>query len=361
MVMLAVGEAHRLQPGPRALPPLARRDPAVEQRQLDVLERARAREQIEHLEDEADLRVAHGGQLVARQARHVLGVEPVAPRRRAVEAAEQVHEGGLAGARRAHDSDELAGLDRHRHTAQRVHGVRAEVVVLGELLGRDDRHGAQSLRRGPPVVPPPGAPGRFCWAPPPTPVMISWPSVRSPRRTSVAVPSLRPRVRGTALGLPSASRIHTRPGLPPPPNPGPAPVLRPSRPASSSYFTRCSGVRISRIFARVASRIVVARAWRSPSGRSRTAIICRRVSARIGSSFFCCSPLSPRPVTSRSRISPGELPLPATSPRGASPAGGPALGAPPWPRVGPAGPASVPAGRKRSAAFGTLSTLGFSA
>src|SRR5438105_1976035 len=155
---------------PRAT--LARRDSAVEERQLDVLERARPGEQVEHLEHEADLRVAHVGQLVAREARDVLAVEPVAAGRRAIEAAEQVHEGGLAGARRAHDGHEFAGLDRHGDAAQRVHRVRAEMVVLAEVLGRDDRHGAQSLSRGPPGALPPGVPGRFGPAAA-RPVMIS--------------------------------------------------------------------------------------------------------------------------------------------------------------------------------------------
>ncbi|PYO48841.1 MAG: hypothetical protein DMD84_19820, partial [Candidatus Rokuibacteriota bacterium] len=79
--------------------------------------------------------------------------------------------------------------------------------------------------------------------------------------------------------------------MPPPPGAAAAPAPRPSPPASSSYFARCSGVRISRIFARVASRTFAARGWRSLSGSSRSADICCPVSARIGSSFFCCSAL----------------------------------------------------------------------
>src|SRR5919201_5892774 len=245
-MVLTLGETDGLQPRARTLPTLARRDPAVEQRQLDVLERTRPREQVEHLEHEADLGVAHAGQLIARQSRHVLAVEPVTAAGRTIETAEQVHEGRLARARRSHDRDELARLDRDGDAAQRVHRVRAEVVVLAEILGGDDGH-AQSLRRGPLLG---VLPGRACGLAPAIPVITSWPSVSSPRSTSVALPSLMPSVSGRAFGLPSASRIHTRPGVPPPLVPG---APRPSRAVSSSYFARCSGVRISRILARVAS------------------------------------------------------------------------------------------------------------
>ena len=53
----------------RARAPLAARDPAVDERQLHVRERRRAREQLERLEDEADLLVAHVGELVVGRAR----------------------------------------------------------------------------------------------------------------------------------------------------------------------------------------------------------------------------------------------------------------------------------------------------
>ena len=83
----------------------------VEQRQLDVLERRRARQQVEALEDEADLRVAEIASSSFDMPRDVLAVEEVVPARRPIEAAEDVHERRLAGARRARHRHELAGLD----------------------------------------------------------------------------------------------------------------------------------------------------------------------------------------------------------------------------------------------------------
>src|SRR5947199_272886 len=69
--------------------------------QLDVLERARPRQEVELLEDEADLRVPDPGERVRRQAGDILTAEHVAAGGGRVEAAQEVHEGGLAGARRS--------------------------------------------------------------------------------------------------------------------------------------------------------------------------------------------------------------------------------------------------------------------
>ena len=65
-VLRALGEADLAQRLERALLALAAADPGVEQRQLDVAQQRGLRQQVEGLEDEADLLVADGGQLEAR-------------------------------------------------------------------------------------------------------------------------------------------------------------------------------------------------------------------------------------------------------------------------------------------------------
>ena len=50
----------------------------VDERQLDVVERGGAGEQVEGLEDEADLLVADAGELVVVELGDVVAVEPVA-------------------------------------------------------------------------------------------------------------------------------------------------------------------------------------------------------------------------------------------------------------------------------------------
>ena len=82
IVVVALAEADGLQRLHRALVPLGGLHLAaavVEQRQLDVVERRRAREQVEALEHEPDLPVADHRELVLRHPRHVLAVEDVLP------------------------------------------------------------------------------------------------------------------------------------------------------------------------------------------------------------------------------------------------------------------------------------------
>ena len=86
----------------------ARLTPGVGERQLDVGQRARARDEVEALEDEADLAVAQVGELVLVGAADVEAVEPVDAAGRHVQAAEDVHQRALAAARAAHDRDVLA-------------------------------------------------------------------------------------------------------------------------------------------------------------------------------------------------------------------------------------------------------------
>ena len=125
-----------------------RRPARVEERQGDVLEGARPREQVEALEDEPDAAApdAREGRLVLRRDVHRL--EQVLPAGRPVEAAEDVHERRLARARRAHDGDELSLLHREADPAQRVHLDVAQVVDLGEVADVDDGlgHRATLLR-----------------------------------------------------------------------------------------------------------------------------------------------------------------------------------------------------------------------
>ncbi len=59
----AVAELHALERRVARAPPLPRADAGVDQRQLDVVQRGGARQQVERLEDEADLAVPHPREL----------------------------------------------------------------------------------------------------------------------------------------------------------------------------------------------------------------------------------------------------------------------------------------------------------
>ena len=78
--------------------------------------------------DVGDRTHAHVGDLAEA---HVAAVRPV-------DAAQQVEQRGLARARRAHDGDELAGLDIQVGAAQRAHSDLANVIRLDEVPARHE-------------------------------------------------------------------------------------------------------------------------------------------------------------------------------------------------------------------------------
>ena len=84
---------------------------AVQQRQLDVLQRRGAGQQVEALEDEAEVAAAQPRPLVARQASTCAPWNRYCAGGGRVEAAEDVHHGRFARAARPHDGHELAGGD----------------------------------------------------------------------------------------------------------------------------------------------------------------------------------------------------------------------------------------------------------
>ena len=81
-------------------------------RQQHVLARGEVRQQLEALEDEADLLAAEQGEAVLRHRLDGGAVDQDLARGRAVEAGHQGEERRLAAPRGAEDGDELAGLDR---------------------------------------------------------------------------------------------------------------------------------------------------------------------------------------------------------------------------------------------------------
>ena len=94
-----------------ALAALARFHAAVRERQLDVLEDGEVADEVEALEDEADVLVPHDGALVGVEAVGVAAAQPVAPRGRGVEEPQDREQRGLAGAGRPDEREHLALAD----------------------------------------------------------------------------------------------------------------------------------------------------------------------------------------------------------------------------------------------------------
>src|SRR5262249_9163997 len=133
--------------------------------------------------------------------------EVIRAERRSIEAAEDVHERGFAGARRAHDRDELARDDVERDAVQRADLDVAGLVDLVDVVDRDERlaRHRQTLlpMRGGAVV----VPAAVLAALPAmmTSTITSSPSLRSPLTSSLTVPSESPVVIGTGTGTPPRS------------------------------------------------------------------------------------------------------------------------------------------------------------
>src|SRR5262249_12472164 len=95
--------------------------------------------QVVALEHEAEGLTAQSRQLVALEARDVLAEKPIRARRRTIEAAENVHQGRLAGARGPDDRHELARIDREVDPVQHLDGQLAGAVRLGDTVQLDER------------------------------------------------------------------------------------------------------------------------------------------------------------------------------------------------------------------------------
>ena len=136
LVVQPVTQPDALQCGNTAI--TAAGDARVDEGQLHVGQRRRAWEQVEALEDEADLAVANFGQAIIVHLAHVLSVEQIHAAGRHIQRPQDVHQGRFAGAGRAHDGHHLAGVDLQRDAAQGMHLKVAHAVDLGHVTDVDE-------------------------------------------------------------------------------------------------------------------------------------------------------------------------------------------------------------------------------
>jgi hypothetical protein len=147
VVRRAVRHPHPLQRVLHARLPLALRHPAIGERQLHVLVDRQVADQVERLEDEADLPVADLRPLRRGQVLHRLAHQPVDARARGVEEPQDGEERRLPAARRTRDRHELPRLDLQVHVREsvRLHVLRVEdlahAVEVDQCPIRCCRHG----------------------------------------------------------------------------------------------------------------------------------------------------------------------------------------------------------------------------
>ena len=126
------------------------------ERQQDVLLRGQHRQEIEELEDEADVPAPELRQVRVVELRDRLTCDRHLAGGRLVEPGKDVHQGRLAGARWAHDGGELAFRHVEGDAPERIDGGVTLAVAAGQVGRGDD--GARSraphrplLLRGPPL------------------------------------------------------------------------------------------------------------------------------------------------------------------------------------------------------------------
>ena len=133
-VVHARGQADDLERALDALLAVLLGEAAVAQRHVHVVEDVEVRDQVEALEDEADLLVPQLRARLVREAADVLAVQLVGAGVEGLEQARDVHERRLAGARGTRDRDELAVADLQREVTQRVRLDQVRPVDLADSV-----------------------------------------------------------------------------------------------------------------------------------------------------------------------------------------------------------------------------------
>src|SRR3989344_6079546 len=76
----------------------------IDERQGDVAENGRSRQQVERLENKTDLFFSNISEFIVGQLRYIMAVEPISSARRRIKRSDNMHEGRLAGTRWSHNS-----------------------------------------------------------------------------------------------------------------------------------------------------------------------------------------------------------------------------------------------------------------
>ena len=123
---------------PRARPPVLGRDGRVEHRQLDLVQRGGALDEVEALEDEADLAVTDTRQLVLVERRDVLPIQQILPVGWGIEATNHIHQRTLAGTARAHDANQFPPVDGEGNSFQPDLGIAEAMIHVHHFQRTND-------------------------------------------------------------------------------------------------------------------------------------------------------------------------------------------------------------------------------
>ena len=165
LVGQSIAETEPLQGGLRPAETLLAANALVHQWRGHVVQCRRPGQKVVRLEDEADRPAAHEREPVVAQLIDRLAVEDVQAGRRSVQAAQDVHHRGLAGARRPDDRQELAVGNVEIDVLKSGDLDLAEIVDAADFLEPDDRLARGRAHRKPPPPKPPPPAGREAFGP----------------------------------------------------------------------------------------------------------------------------------------------------------------------------------------------------
>src|SRR5690606_10710218 len=114
-------------------------DAFVDEGEFDVFECGGARNEVEALEDESQVVAAQQGELVVGEVGDIESAEVVASGGGRIQAADDVHGGGFAGAAGAHDGDKFAVIDAEVDAVEGTDFGVAAAVDFVDVGHFDDR------------------------------------------------------------------------------------------------------------------------------------------------------------------------------------------------------------------------------
>ena len=134
----AVAQADEVQGGGDLFAALGTAQLGEQQRQFHIFGGGEHGDQVEGLEDEADVLVAPVGELGFVEAGDIHALHMAFAAGRAVHAGNDVEQGGLAGAGGSHERQKLAGRDLKRHVVEGGDLDFALRIAFGEVADDDN-------------------------------------------------------------------------------------------------------------------------------------------------------------------------------------------------------------------------------
>lgn len=134
LVMAPVGQVYFIQHMEGFLHPLLLGHARIDQGQGHIFGSSKAWQQVELLENKADLFVPHFGQVVVGHLAYVLAVQHIGAGSGCVEAAKNIHQGTLTRTRRPHQGYIFVPENVQRNSLQHLYNLLPEVIILPDIF-----------------------------------------------------------------------------------------------------------------------------------------------------------------------------------------------------------------------------------